>query len=284
MASRNEGPRVGIQPYSRSDHSTQLLADIAALRSYRTSPTQKRDKNPSWDLVNAVFNSVEGFIKKSREQPSIKELQTDMHATEKANEALRRDVTLIKNAIGSITDITSTAPSNGVRSKTYAQAANTHKAPAPPPIEKAQKNREIMVKLNDTNIEGAAHRATREEVVDRVNAAIKNSKESEISQSTIIAAKRHPSGDLTLYTEAEEHTRLLIQHRMKWENALGQRAKVQVPSFGIIVHGVSTEMELSDKQKVEDQMAQLRTAGGKYHIHGMAQERHCRKESLINGG
>ena len=32
--------------------------------------------------------------------------------------------------------------------------------------------------LNDTNIEGAAHRATREEVVDRVNAAIKNTRKA----------------------------------------------------------------------------------------------------------
>jgi hypothetical protein len=78
------------QPYNEGDHATQLLTDITALREYRTS---------------SMLKSTEGYVKKSREQPSIKESQTNLHAAERANETVRYQ----------------NAP------KTYARAANTLK-------------------------------------------------------------------------------------------------------------------------------------------------------------
>jgi hypothetical protein len=62
---------------------------------------------------------MEGYVKKSRDQPSVKELQTDLHATQRANESLRKDVTLIKNTVDSMTEILTAAPSTETRPKTY---------------------------------------------------------------------------------------------------------------------------------------------------------------------
>ncbi|KAI9763107.1 MAG: hypothetical protein M1840_000919 [Geoglossum simile] len=117
MADSGQMPRVGSQP--ESDHATQLLADIATLRDYRTSVVQKsRSRNVAWTTINAVFESIEGYIKKNRDQPPIKELQTDLHAAEKANGSLRKDVTLIKNTLESLAGDLVTSPRSGIRLRT----------------------------------------------------------------------------------------------------------------------------------------------------------------------
>jgi hypothetical protein len=67
MASGSQLPLVGKQPYNEGDHATQLLADIATLREYRT--TQRKDRNLPWTLVSSVLESMEGYVKKSRDQP-----------------------------------------------------------------------------------------------------------------------------------------------------------------------------------------------------------------------
>jgi hypothetical protein len=37
-------------------------------------------KNFPWTAINGVFESIEEYIKKSHNQPSLKELQTDFHS------------------------------------------------------------------------------------------------------------------------------------------------------------------------------------------------------------
>jgi hypothetical protein len=68
MGDSSQAPRVGSQPYNEGDHATQLLADIAALRNYRAGIGQKsRARNLPWTAINGVFESIEGYIKKSRD-------------------------------------------------------------------------------------------------------------------------------------------------------------------------------------------------------------------------
>jgi hypothetical protein len=130
MASSSQAPRVGGQSYNDSDHATQLLADIAALREHRANAAQRKPKNVPRTLIDSVFKSMEGYVKKSRDQPSVRELQTDIHASEKANETLR------KNTIHNIVETLTSTPSTGTRPKTYAQAANAWKAPSQCPTTK----------------------------------------------------------------------------------------------------------------------------------------------------
>src|SRR2546429_2358608 len=106
MGNGNKLPQVGRQPHNEEDHATQLLADIAVLQELRTT---RKDQSLLWTLVSQFMESVGGYVQKSREKPSIKELQTDLHTSKRDNEALRKDVTLI-NAIDSITGNTITLP------------------------------------------------------------------------------------------------------------------------------------------------------------------------------
>jgi hypothetical protein len=103
MANGIPAPLVGNWPYNEGDHATQLLADIAALQDFRASLAQKsKGKNLPWTVINLVFESVESYIKKSHDQPSIKELHTDLLAAEKANGTPRRDVALIKDTLDNL--------------------------------------------------------------------------------------------------------------------------------------------------------------------------------------
>ncbi|KAI9763106.1 MAG: hypothetical protein M1840_000918 [Geoglossum simile] len=101
-----------------------------------------------------------------------------------------------------------------------------------------------------------ASRATREQVMEQINCAIQSSQNRSLSdpQVRIRAIKRHPSGDLALYTECKEHTELLIQYRAEWESSAGPKARVVVPTFGVLVHGISTEVEVSNTADIENRI------------------------------
>jgi hypothetical protein len=149
MVDSTQAPRVGNQPYNEGDHATQLLADIATLREFRAGIAQKnKGKSPPWTAINLVFESMEGYIKKRRDQPSIKELQTDLHAAEKANETLRKNVTLIKNTLDGLAGGLNLAP---IRGSIRTRVQNV-KAPTLQHTHAISKNREITVKIND-NVE-----------------------------------------------------------------------------------------------------------------------------------
>jgi hypothetical protein len=182
MGDSSQAPRVGSQPHNEGDHATQLLADIAALRSYRATVAQKsKTKNLPWTAINGVFESIEGYIKKSRE---------------------------------------------------------------------------ITVKINDPNPSSQVRRATRVQIMEQVNGAISRSKHRDLQDPRIQvrAIKRHPSGDLTLYTDCKEHTDLLIKHKSVWEDSVGPKAKVVVPTYGILVHGISTELNVADTTDIENRI------------------------------
>jgi hypothetical protein len=70
------------------------------------------------------------------------------------------------------------------------------KAPTQQHTHARSKNREITVKINDNNPSSQARRATREQIIEQVNQAIRASGDLG-NQIQVRAAKRYPSGDLT---------------------------------------------------------------------------------------
>lgn len=46
----------------------------------------------------------------------------------------------------------------------------------------------------------------------------------------------------------------LIARRHNWQKTLGEKAEVKVPSYGILVHGVSTQMEAHNRQEIEEKI------------------------------
>ncbi|KAI9768416.1 MAG: hypothetical protein M1839_004113 [Geoglossum umbratile] len=167
--------------------------------------TKEQGKKPAWTAIQGVFESIEGYIKKSRDQPSLKEIQTDLHAAENANKTLRRDVTLIKNTLDSLAGGLATAPSNSHSMPMRTRVQNI-KPPMQQLAQAIAKNCEITVKINDPSPSSQVRRATRVQIMELVNGAISRSKHRDLQdpQIQIRAIKRHPSGDLTLYTDCKE--------------------------------------------------------------------------------
>jgi hypothetical protein len=256
--SDNPKPRVGYQPQRDSDHATQLLTDIEALRAYLGNKTTGRSKSLPRDLADQIFSSMEGFIKKGREQPTVKELQLSLEAAELANQTLRTDVILIKNNIQLIQDTLLNTTNNPTRPHTYAQATSKHlphsqhpplslpKAPGIP------KEHELIVKLHDSNPDLPIRRVTNEQIIDQVNEALIGGPTGDPATKYVRAVKRLPSGDITLYTANRAHTDYLIKHRERWEKVISNKAKAHIPTYGILAHGISTEINISDTHKLAE--------------------------------
>jgi hypothetical protein len=110
------------------------------------------------------------------------------------------------------------------------------------------------VKLNETNPERTSRRATVEDVKEKVNNILKSHQDPKLQKTQIIAVKQHPSGDLTLFTSDQQSTEQLIAQREQWQQTLGEKAAVKVLSFGILVHGVSTQVEAHNRTEIEEKI------------------------------
>ena len=52
----------------------------------------------------------------------------------------------------------------------------------------------------------------------------------------------------------QESMEQLIACRYDWQKMLGEKAEVKVPSYGILVHRVSTQMETHNRQEIEEKI------------------------------
>ncbi|KAI9769752.1 MAG: hypothetical protein M1839_003598 [Geoglossum umbratile] len=117
--------------------------------SYRNT-IQKRDKSPLWTVVNSLFESI----------------KADLHTAEKANENLRKDVTLIKNTLDSIAGSPTPTLGNRIRLKSYAKALRTPLQQPPPAT---PKDCQIAVKVNNNDPNSQARAVLREQLVEHIN-------------------------------------------------------------------------------------------------------------------
>src|SRR5579862_1962819 len=117
------------------------------------------------------------------------------------------------------------------------------------------KDRETMVKVNDSNSGNPASRATREQIMERINRA-RNSKNRNLGDPRvqIRAIERHPSGHLMLYTECKEHMGVLIREQAEWEGSVGPKAQEMVPTFRVLIHGMSTELATSNTTDIKNRI------------------------------
>ncbi|EED15320.1 hypothetical protein TSTA_047660 [Talaromyces stipitatus ATCC 10500] len=228
MAGSPNAPQLGLQPSTIRDHAIQLEADIRALKEYRVNPVGK-NRTPNWNMIEPLLESFISYLQKTQDLPTTSELTAVVHATARAQQILSKDVTEIKNFLAALAR-KSTIPS-------YAQVLKDPYVVKPTmQTRPSMGHREILVKLNPTDVERQAQRATAEEIKQKINNALANHEDPNLKKTQILAVKQHPSGDLTLFTSDRGSTELIIAHREDWQKILGEKAKVKVPSYGIIIH------------------------------------------------
>ncbi|CRG92818.1 hypothetical protein PISL3812_09887 [Talaromyces islandicus] len=221
MASSQLAPQLGLQPQTIRDHAIQLEADIRALKAYRVNPLGK-NRTPNWNMIEPLLESITGYLTKTQNLPTTSELAAAVHATSRAQIALSKDVTEIKNIL--------TTPVRKSATPKYAQIVKDPYSLKPTAQTRPSiGHREILVKLNESDTDRPVHRATVDEIKQKVNNTLKNHPDPETRKTQIIAVKRHPSGDLTLFTTDKSITERLITHRKEWQKTLGDKAEVQGP-------------------------------------------------------
>ncbi len=246
MASSQNAPQLGLQPPTIRDHAIQIEADIRALKEYRVNPLGK-DRAPRWNTIEPLLESINSYLQKTQGLPTSSDLIAEVHATARAQEALSKDITEIKNILAT--------PISKAAAPTYAQIVkNPYILKPNTQIRPSIGHREILVKLNETDASRKAHQATAEEVKKKINSTLNNHQDPKMKNIQIMAVKRHPSGDLTLYMPDQESTEYLVAHRDTWQGTVGDKAEVKAPSFGVLIHGVSTQTEAHNRVEIEEKI------------------------------
>ena len=203
---------------------------------------------------------------------SLNEVLQQIQGTAKDIQNIQRDITVVKTSVGVSTAPLSTANFTRGRdtSATWAQVAarttarTTTTRPPPPPAQQgahasqtptavtAYKDRSVTVKLKDHGIvqRYRTHPVawTRRHVQTSIHSC------PTTKSIKVVAAHQLKSGDIQIFTSTTVEAAQLKENQ-EWLRGLGERAKVIVPTHGVIVHGVSTRsINMKDQEATIQQI------------------------------
>lgn len=238
------------RPEHINEHALYLRE---ACNSLQTVERGRANQVP-WHTVQTYIASTLAFVGKVLQQPSLSEVLSHIQHAAKDIQSIQIDDAVVKSSVGLRTSPFNAATLSGIEatSATWAQVAARgigNLLPPPPAQEGVHaskptatavttyKERSITVKLKDN---GNAQRY-RAQSAAWIRQQIQTSVSSYATTKSIkvIAAHRLKSGDVETLISSTTETTQLKEHQ-KWLKGLGQRAEVLVPTYGAIVHGVST--------------------------------------------
>ncbi|KAG9230436.1 hypothetical protein BJ875DRAFT_499137 [Amylocarpus encephaloides] len=184
-------------------------------------------------------------------QPTISEILHHIQDAAKCTQSIQRDVTVIKNSVGLSTTPAGVANFSGGRAgTTWAQVAAQARGPLiPPPVPqgtrttKAQsivteyKDRAVTVKLKDHGIAQKLRTLSAVRLRQQVETSIRDNAATKLVK--IVAVHQLKSGDIQIFTTSTAEAEKLKEHR-GWIRGLGEHAELIVLTYGVIVHGIST--------------------------------------------
>lgn len=245
MANRAQWPQLGVQPQNLNEHATQLIAEATALLALDRGQRPKLPDRPSESFIN----SVQTYARKTREQPSSHEIL--------------EDITLIKNAVNH----TVTQPS--ARIPTWAEKVRSGGPPSHPPTPPisspstaVSKDREIIIKLDSPESTTLYRQKTPEELRTKINDILRQSPNC---RARVVAAKQLKSGDISVYTANTADANSLKEKSEVWVKALGSRARVLKPTYGVLVHGVRTDKKNVDPARQAESIEKIQAENVALH-------------------
>ena len=237
------GPVVGSQ-------ATQ--GEVAASPTTASQPTPPE---PPLQKVATLINKLDDLLLLNGAEP-YRELWDELKA--EINKLHTRAQTAIDNALvqkltEAVTDLVKkqTQPSGPPIPRTYAAALQTGLQPwtGPPPVREipTRLSRELLVRNPEATPEDRSRPITR--IVEDIN----KTKSAEI-KGKVLAARRLPSGDITITADTKE-TKELLERDSNWLAAVGQAASVNRRKFTIMVHGM--KVASIDCSRQEDAIRQI---------------------------
>ncbi|OCL15346.1 hypothetical protein AOQ84DRAFT_406188 [Glonium stellatum] len=243
-------PQVNNGPEHINEHATYLREACNQLQAVDRG---KQNQVP-WHIVQSYIASTITLVGKVLRQPAMSEILHHIQDAAKHTQNIQRDISVIKNSVG-----WSTAPphaANFSRDKgaasTWAQVAAHAKGspPIPPPPTsqrtqdtKAQstvtsyKDRAVTVKLKDPGVAQRLRTLPAAKIRNQIETSIRDN--AATKSVTVVAAHQLKSGDIQVFTSSTTEATKLKENN-GWISGLGEHAELIVPTYGVIVHGIST--------------------------------------------
>jgi hypothetical protein len=258
-------PQVNNGPEHINEHATYLREACNQMQAI----DRGRQNQVPWNIVQPYIASTIALIGKVLRQPAMSEILQQIQDTAKCTQNIQRDITVIKSSVGlSTTPLNAATSFSGGRNAnaSWAQvAAQAKGSPFPPPpvpqgvhntktqpTVTAYKDRVVTIKLKDQGIvqRYRTHPAawTRRQVETSIhdNAATKLVK--------VVAAHQLKSGDIQIFTSTTAEA-IQLKENKGWIWGLGEQAELIVPTYGVIVHGISTSsINIKDQKATIQQM------------------------------
>ena len=203
-----------------------LTAVVTYLEDTQFAPIQ-RDMMDAMDKMTAQFSR--GHAK-----------------MEESNAMIRHGITEITTSLKS-----SSSPTIKAGPRNWAAVA----AAPPAPRTTANKNTEIIVRLNDSEKKQQLSQYETRRIANEINTCIT---EKDIQAKGIRAVKKLPSGDLAIHAvNAEEAEKL--RDNSAWTAVLGRRARAVVPTYAVMVSGIEVKkFDLTTAEGRETAMRKIR--------------------------
>ena len=254
-------PQVNNGPEHINEHAAYLREACNQLQAV----DRGRQNQVPWNIVHSFIASTIALAGKVLQQPAMSEILHHIQDTAKCTQNIQRDVSVIKNSVGTGTAPLNSANFSGGRAAaaTWAQVAARVNGPhpIPPPIPSnarstktqptvtAYKDRAVTVKLKDHGISQRFRTLSTVMIKHKVEASIRENTGTKSVE--IVAAHQLKSGDIQIFTSSTAEATKLREHR-GWISGLGEHAELIVPTYGVIVHGIST-----NSINVKDQKATI---------------------------
>ncbi|KAF3492133.1 uncharacterized protein GIQ15_01650 [Arthroderma uncinatum] len=234
-------PQVNNDPEHINEHAAYLREACHQLQALG------QDQVP-WNTVQQYITSTIALVGKVLQQPAISDILHHIQDTTRCTQNIQRDVSIIKNIVGlSTAPPNATNPSGGrTTTGTWAQVAAQARGPPvsqstcttkPQPAVTAYKDRAVIVRLKDQGIIQRFRTLSATKIKQQVDTSIQNHAKSR--SVTVVAAHQLKSGDIQIFTSSRAEVARLRESR-GWVSGLGEHAELTVPTYGVIVHGIST--------------------------------------------
>ena len=257
-------PQVNNGPEHINEHAAYLREACNQLQAV----DRGRQNQVPWNIVQAYIDSTIALASKVLRQPALSEVLHHIKDAAQCTQNIQRDVLVIKNSVGLSTASLHATNPRGSRAAaaTWAQVAAQAKGPpiVPPPAPQntrtdkaeptvtAYKDRAVTVKLKDHGIAQRFRTFSAAKVRQQVETSIRE--HAATKSVKVVAAHQLKSGDIQIFTSSTaEATKL--KEKTGWIRGLGEHAELIVPTYGVIVHGISTNsINLKDQKATIQQL------------------------------
>lgn len=257
-------PQVNNGPEHINEHAAYLREACSQLQAVNRG----RQSQIPWNIVQSYLVSAIALAGKVLQQPALHEVLHHVRDAVQCTQSIQRDVLVIKNSVGLSTASLNATNFRGGRTAaaTWAQVAAQAKGPpvAPPPIPHgtrtttaqsgvtAYKDRAVTVKLKDHGVAQRLRLVPAPRIRQQVETAVRGHAATRAIK--VVAAHQLKSGDIQIFTSSTaEATKL--RENTGWTSGLGEHAELIVPTYGVIVHGISTaSINIKDQRATIQQM------------------------------